>query len=167
MNMQALMKQAQAMQKDIAKLKNEVEAMEFEGVSSFVTVRVNGKKEVLKVTISKEASELQDDFSMLEDMILLATNTALAKVDEAMESKMGKMTWFYIHNSNTDNNNFIHVRSKGKARHTYNTGVIVHCFNEDDFSKMRIRRGFGRDNAIIYISNKIVGHEMSVWHAEN
>lgn len=32
-----------------------------------------------------------------------------------MESKMGKMTWFYIHNSNTDNNNFIHVRSKGKA----------------------------------------------------
>lgn len=90
MNMQALMKQAQAMQKDIAKLKNEVEAMEFEGVSSFVTVRINGKKEVLKVTISKEASELQDDFSMLEDMILLATNTALAKVDEAMESKMGK-----------------------------------------------------------------------------
>lgn len=81
-----------------------------------------------------------------------------------MESKM---TWFYIHNSNTDNNNFIHVCSNGKARHTYNTGVIVHCFNEDDFSKMRIRRGFGRDNAIIYISNKIVGLQLSVWKADN
>lgn len=91
MNMQALMKQAQAMQKDITRIKNEIDAMEFEGVSNFVTVKVNGKKEVLKVSINEDAKDMiSDDLSMLEDMILIAINEAFKKVDVTTESKMGK-----------------------------------------------------------------------------
>ena len=43
MNMQALMKQAQALQKDMTKAQNEIEKQEFEGESSVVKVKINGK----------------------------------------------------------------------------------------------------------------------------
>ena len=90
MNMQALMRQAQAMQKDIARIKSEIDNTEFEGTSGFITVKVNGKKEILKVSISEEAKDLIDDLSMLEDMIMLATNLAFKNVDSMTENKMGK-----------------------------------------------------------------------------
>ena len=89
MNIQALMKQAQQMQKDIEKTKNEIDNMEFEGKSSLVKVKVNGKKEILEVKIEDDGS-IKEDISMLEDMIMLATNDAMAKVDRATEEKMGK-----------------------------------------------------------------------------
>ena len=89
MNIQALMKQAQQMQKDIEKTKNEIDNMEFEGKSSLVTVKVNGKKEILEVKIEDDDS-IKEDLSMLEDMIMLATNDAMMKVDKATEEKMGK-----------------------------------------------------------------------------
>lgn len=91
MNMQALMKQAQAMQRDITKTKEEIDSMEFNGESSFVSIVVNGKKEVLKVTISPSAKEVVvDDISMLEDMIMIAMNDAFKKVDKTTQEKMGK-----------------------------------------------------------------------------
>lgn len=88
MNMQALMKQAQAMQKDIARIKEEIDKTEFEGVSQLVTVKVNGKKEVLSVVIAKEID--LDDMDMLEAMIVIAFNEAFMKVDKTTEEKMGK-----------------------------------------------------------------------------
>ena len=51
MNMQAIMRQAQNLQKDMLKVQEEVEAKEFEGESSLVKVKVNGKKEILSVKI--------------------------------------------------------------------------------------------------------------------
>ena len=51
MNMQALMKQAQAMQKDITNIKNEIDSSVFEGRSSLVTVSVKGTKEIVSVKI--------------------------------------------------------------------------------------------------------------------
>ncbi len=47
MNLQALMKQAQSMQKNIMNSKSEIEAMTFVGESELVEVKMNGKKEVL------------------------------------------------------------------------------------------------------------------------
>lgn len=91
MNIQAMMKQAQKLQKDMMVEKEKIDKMEFEGLSSFVTVRVNGKKEVLSVKIEQDHLE-QDDIEMLEDMILVATNEALKKVDDTTEQKMGKYT---------------------------------------------------------------------------
>lgn len=89
MNIQALMKQAQQMQKDIEKSKNEIDSMTFEGKSSLVTVKVNGKKEVLEIKI-EEQEEIKEDLSILEDMILLAVNDAMKKVDQATNEKMKK-----------------------------------------------------------------------------
>lgn len=91
MNMQALMKQAQAMQRDITKIKNEIDSSIFEGKSSLVSVQVKGTKEIVKVSIDENAKDLiSDDLSMLEDMIVLALNDAFSKVDKSTEEKMGK-----------------------------------------------------------------------------
>ena len=91
MNMQALMKQAQAMQKEINEIKNEIDNSVFDGESSLVSVKVKGTKEVVEVKINSEANELLvSDIAMLEDMIVLAMNDAFSKVDKALETKMGK-----------------------------------------------------------------------------
>ena len=90
MNMQALMKQAQAMQKEIASLKTEIDNTEFTGKSSLVTIKANGKKEVLEVLISQDVTDLGEDLEMLQDMILVAINDAFKQVDQTTETKMGK-----------------------------------------------------------------------------
>ena len=92
MNMQAIMRQAQAMQKDMLKAKEEIDAMEFTGESSLVKVTVKGTKEVVKVEINKESDLTADELEILEDMILVATNQALKQVDEITEKKLGKYT---------------------------------------------------------------------------
>lgn len=90
MNIQALMKQAQSLQKDMMKAKDEIDKMEFTAESSFVSVKVNGKKEVLKVTIKPDSDFSIDDIDMLEDMVQVAINDALNQVDKETEKKMGK-----------------------------------------------------------------------------
>ena len=90
MNIQAMMKQAQKMQKDMLNTKEEINNMNFEGKSSFVTVVVNGNKEVISVKIGSEFEF--DDIEMLQDMIVVAVNDAMKKVDAETEKKMGKFT---------------------------------------------------------------------------
>lgn len=90
MNIQAMMKQAQSLQKEMMKAKDEIDATEFTGESSLVKVTVKGTKEVVKVEIDKSNSLDSDDLEMLEDMILVAINEANKKVDAMTESKMGK-----------------------------------------------------------------------------
>ncbi len=88
MNLQAIMKQAQAMQKDMMKAKKEVDNTTFIGESSFVKVEVKGTKEVVKITIEEELSDI--DKEMLADMIMIAINDAFKKVDKMMEQKLGR-----------------------------------------------------------------------------
>ena len=90
MNIQAMMKQAQALQKDMLKAKDEIDKTEFVGESSLVKVTIKGTKEVVKVEINKDNSLDSDDIEMLEDMIVIAVNEANKKVDEMTEKKMGK-----------------------------------------------------------------------------
>ena len=71
MNMQNLMAQAQRMQRDIMKKKEEVEKKIFVGSSELVTVTVNGKKELQKVEFSSNVAA--DDLDILQDMIVIAT----------------------------------------------------------------------------------------------
>ena len=75
MNMQAIMAQAQKMQRDIQKKKEEINQMSFVGESELVNITMNGKKEITKVEIKGEIDS--SDKEMLEDMILLATNKAI------------------------------------------------------------------------------------------
>ena len=90
MNIQAIMKQAQTLQKDMQKQEEEIEKTEFEGESSLVKVKVNGKKEILSLTISNKDSLEKDDLEILEDMIVVAINNAFKKVDDLREKKMSK-----------------------------------------------------------------------------
>ncbi|MDD2496205.1 MAG: YbaB/EbfC family nucleoid-associated protein [Tissierellia bacterium] len=90
MNIQAMMKQAQKMQQDMMKTKEEIDAKIFPGKYSFVEVEVNGKKELLKVIIDKNMKLDNEDLEMLQDMIVLAVNDAMKKIDTEIESKMGK-----------------------------------------------------------------------------
>ena len=89
MNMQALMKQAQNLQKDMLKTKEEIDSTTFEGESSIVKVVVNGKKEVLNIKIDGDSIE-KEDIEMLQDMIVVAINQAFKKVDDYTEQKMAK-----------------------------------------------------------------------------
>ena len=92
-NMNQILKQAQKMQDNMQKMLQELEAKEFE-VSvggGAVTVKVNGKKEVLDVTMKPEVVD-PDDIEMLQDLVLSAVNEALRKVDDMQQSQMSKVT---------------------------------------------------------------------------
>lgn len=91
MNMQAMLKQAQKLQKDMMNEKAKIDETIFTGKSSFVTIEMNGKKEVVSVKIDAESIE-KDDIEMLQDMILVATNDAVKQIDTETEKKMGKFT---------------------------------------------------------------------------
>ncbi len=89
MNMQNLMAQAQKMQRDITKKKEELDNSTFEGASEWVKVTLNGKKELQTIKINYEGTIEQDDKEALEDMIKIAMKDATSKVDKAYEEKMG------------------------------------------------------------------------------
>lgn len=90
MNIQAMMKQAQSLQRDMLNIKKEIDAKSFVGESSLVKITVKGTKEVVKVEINDKDSLGPDDLEMLEDMIMIALNDAFKKVDAETEKKMGK-----------------------------------------------------------------------------
>ena len=90
MNMQALMRQAQSLQKDMLKVQEEIEKTTFEGENGLVKVKVNGKKDVLSVNIDKSTDLNDEDIELLEDMIMVALNNANKKVDSFKEQKMSK-----------------------------------------------------------------------------
>ncbi len=89
MNMQAMLKQAQALQKDMLKIKDGIDKTEFNGESSFVKVVVMGDKTLKSVKIDAENLD-NDDIEALEDMIVVAINEANKKIDEETEKKMSK-----------------------------------------------------------------------------
>lgn len=90
MNIQAMMKQAQALQKDMMKTKKEIDEKEFTGESSLVKITLLGSKKVKSVKIDNSSSLDADDIEMLEDMIMVAFNEAIKKIDDETEKKMGK-----------------------------------------------------------------------------
>lgn len=92
-NMNAMMKQAQKMQKQMAEMQEELEKKEFETSAGggAVTVKVNGKKELIDIQIKPEVVD-PDDVEMLQDLILAATNEALRTADETVSREMGKLT---------------------------------------------------------------------------
>ena len=91
MNIQNLMMQAQKMQKDLQKVQKELENKEYEGNSSFVKVILNGNKEMKNIKINfEDAISDKEDMEMLEDMIIVAYNDAIKKVDSDRENNLGK-----------------------------------------------------------------------------
>ena len=89
MNLQAMMKQAQQLQKKMLDEKKAIDEKVFEGKSSLVTVTMTGDKKAKSIDFPEEAVE---DIEMLQDMIILAFNDAISKIDKETEDKMGKYT---------------------------------------------------------------------------
>lgn len=91
MNIQAMMKQAQKLQKDMMEEKNKIDNKIFIGKSSVVEVEVKGTKEIVNVKINSDSFD-KDEIEMLEDMIMVAINDANKQIDKELEAKMGKFT---------------------------------------------------------------------------
>ncbi len=92
MNMQAMLKQAQNLQRDMLKAQEQINNMSFTGSNGLVKITMKGNRVVEKVEIQKDDSFSSDDLEMLEDMILVATNDALKSIEKVTEEKMGKYT---------------------------------------------------------------------------
>ena len=90
MNIKQLMKQAQQMQDQ---MQRQMASIRVEGSAGggMVKAEMSGNKELISVTIDKEAVD-PDDVEMLQDLVKAAVNEASRKVDEEMQSSMGAMT---------------------------------------------------------------------------
>jgi len=93
MNMNNMMKQVQKMQKQMEEQQKALEESEFTATAGggAVEVTMTGKKVLTKVTLDPDAVD-PDDVEMLEDLIMVAVNDAMKKVDEANSSSMARMT---------------------------------------------------------------------------
>ena len=92
-NLQQLARQAQKLQQNMEKVQAELDEREFEASSGggMVTVKVNGKREVLSIAIKPEAVD-PEDVEMLQDLVLASVNEALRQAGETVEREMGKLT---------------------------------------------------------------------------
>lgn len=91
-NMNQIMKQAQAMQQKMSELEAEKEKKEFSGTSGgeMVKVTISGKNEVKEVKIDPSIVD-KEEIEMLEDLIIAAFNEARKKLDEDSQSSMSDM----------------------------------------------------------------------------
>ena len=85
-----LLGQAQKLQQDKLKAKEELDNTEFVGESSLVKVTLKGTTEAVKFEINLDDDFDKEDLEALEDMIVLAINDANKKIDAMTEKKMGK-----------------------------------------------------------------------------
>jgi DNA-binding YbaB/EbfC family protein len=90
MNIKQLMKQAQQMQDQ---MQRQMANIRVEGTAGggMVKAEMSGNKELLSITIDKEAVD-PNDVEMLQDLVKAAVNEAARKVDEEMQASMGAMT---------------------------------------------------------------------------
>ncbi len=93
MNIQQMMKQAQKMQKKMEEAQEEAakEVVEATAGGGMVTVKVNGKQEVLSIDIEKDVVD-PEDVDMLQDLILAAVNEGLKKSQEVVQEKMAAVS---------------------------------------------------------------------------
>ena len=92
-NQAAQMRQIQAMQAEMEKMQEELEAKEVETTAGggAVSVRVSGKKELVSIKIDPDVMD-KDDPEMLEDLILVAVNEVLRQIEEMSQSNMSKLS---------------------------------------------------------------------------
>ncbi len=91
MNIQAMMKQAQQLQKEMMSAKEAINNTVYEGKSSFVAVKVMGNKEVTTININKDQLD-KEEIEMVQDMLIIALKDANQKINADIEQKLGKYT---------------------------------------------------------------------------
>jgi DNA-binding YbaB/EbfC family protein len=92
-NMQQLMKQAQQMQAEMAKVQEQLQAevVEASAGGGMVKVKMSGDLRLLEMTIDPEAIDPEDS-EVLQDMVIAAINEALRSAQELAATKMGGVT---------------------------------------------------------------------------
>ena len=92
-NMQAMMRQAQKMQEDMARTQAELEERTYEATvgGGAVTAKVDGKHQVLSIDIKPEVVD-PDDVEMLSDLVMAAVNEAIRQAVATSEQEMSKIT---------------------------------------------------------------------------
>ena len=93
MDMKAMMRQAQKMQAELAKMQAELEQSSFSATAGggVVKATVSGKRELTALEIEPDAVD-PEDVEMLQDLVIAAVNEAMRKVDDASSSNMSKLT---------------------------------------------------------------------------
>lgn len=92
-SMQKQMQQMQAMQRKMEAMQAEIDQKEVETTAGggAVTVKINGKKEIVELNLKPEVVD-PDDIEMLQDLIIVAVNEGLRQIDEIQNSEMSKLT---------------------------------------------------------------------------
>ena len=92
-NMQAMLRQAQKMQEDMAAKQEELDAREYDisAGGGVVNVKINGKKEILAIDLKPEIVD-PDDIETLSDILVAAVNEAIKRVEDTNSEEMGKIT---------------------------------------------------------------------------
>ena len=93
MNINALMQQAQKMQKDMEKAQKQLEStlFEVEYAGGAIKISIYGSRKIEKIDIDKDAIDPEDK-EMLEDMLKIAINEAMEKIDNEQAKIQAKMT---------------------------------------------------------------------------
>ncbi len=91
MNIQTLMKQAQAMQSDMGKIEKELQEKEYSSKIQGVSASVNGKFEITSVKLDKQLVN-EDNVEILEDLIMLTVNQCIEQANAEREEKLGALT---------------------------------------------------------------------------
>ena len=92
-NMNAMIRQAQKMQVDMAALQADLDGREYDisAGGGVVGVKINGKKEILSIDIKPEIVD-PDDIETLSDILVAAVNEAIKRVEDTNTAEMEKIT---------------------------------------------------------------------------
>ncbi|MBC8571095.1 YbaB/EbfC family nucleoid-associated protein [Zongyangia hominis] len=92
-NMNNMLRQAQKIQEDMAKLQAELEEREYttKAGGGAVEITITGKKVVKAITLQPEVVD-PEDIEMLQDLIIAAVNEAIRNVEDVQTREMEKIT---------------------------------------------------------------------------
>ena len=92
-NMQSMIRQAQKMQEDMAAKQEELNAREYDvsAGGGVVTVKINGKKEILSIDLKPEIVD-PDDIETMSDILVAAVNEAIKRVEDTNSEELGQIT---------------------------------------------------------------------------
>lgn len=92
-NMQALLRQVQKTQEEVAAKQEELDAREYDisAGGGVVTVKINGKKEILSIDLKPEIVD-PDDIETLSDILVAAVNEAIKRVEDTNNAEINKIT---------------------------------------------------------------------------
>ena len=93
MNQAAMIKQAQKMQQEMLRMQEEMETKTYSATSGggMVTAAVNGKHELLRLSIEPDAVD-PEDVEMLQDMVIAAVNEAMRMAEAEASANVSKLT---------------------------------------------------------------------------